>query len=112
MLCVIVNTLAFPGLGSIMARRAIGFVQVGLTLAGFIIFMGFMLWFFAGLLQVAGDYAADMQQFQDAAKSRAWIAALGLALVFVAWIWAVFTSIGILRAARAQGGPPPVPPVP
>jgi hypothetical protein len=92
-----------------MARRGVGFVQIALTLLGFAVFMGFMFWYFANLLQAAGDYTADLAKFQALAKSRAWIAGAGLGLVFIAWVWAVFTSLRILRAARMRQVPPPVP---
>ena len=99
-LCVLTNTLAFPGLGTIMAKRAMGYPQAALTLAGFAVFVGFMCWFFAGLLRVASDYSGDLDQFQKMAWSRVWIAGVGLGLCLLAWIWALFSSMAILRAAR------------
>jgi hypothetical protein len=109
MLCVLTNTFAFPGLGTVMAKRPIGFVQVALTLLGFTIFMGFMLWFLGGLLRTAGDESGDLQKFYDLVKARAWIGGAGLGLVVGSWFWAILSSIGILRAARERRVPPPVP---
>ena len=108
-LCVITNLLAFPGLGTIMARRRWGYAQAALTLLGFAIFMGFMVWFMARLLQVAGDMSGDLEQFRALAWSRTWVAAAGLGLCLVSWVWALFSSLAILRAAREAIRPPPVP---
>ena len=99
-MCVLVNALGFPGLGTIMAKRPVGYAQAAITVIGFAVFMGYMLWFFAALLRVAGDFTADMDAFQTQAKSRLWIAGLGLALCGIAWVWALFSSFAILRQAR------------
>jgi hypothetical protein len=90
-----------------MAKRRVGYAQAALTLLGFAVFIGFMLWYFAGLLRAAGDFTADLEQFQTMVRSRAWIAGLGIGVVFVAWLWAVFSSMRILRAAREMRMPSP-----
>ena len=109
-MCVLVNSLAFPGLGTIMAKRPVGYAQAALMLAGFGVFMAFMLWFFAGLLQAAGDISADLMGFYKLVWSRAWLAGLGLGLCAIAWVWALFSSLAIMRKAREAMRPPPVPP--
>jgi hypothetical protein len=104
-----IRTLAFPGLGTIMAKRRVGYPQAALMLLGFAIFMAFMLWFFAGLLSAAGDFSADLEQFEKLVRSRLWIAGLGLGLCAIAWAWALFSSLAILRAARESHRPPALP---
>src|SRR5260221_4896318 len=42
-MCVAMNQLAFPGLGTVMAGRKIGYFQAAIMLAGFFLAMGFML---------------------------------------------------------------------
>ena len=108
-LAVVVNLVAFPGLGTIMAKRWTGYIQAGLTLAGFAVFMGYMLWYFAEMIRVASDISADMDAFRALARQRLWIVLGGLAIVAVAWVWSLFSSLAILREARARQAPPPLP---
>ena len=91
-----------------MAKRPIGFAQMFVMLGGFGVFLGYFMWFFVGLLRAAGDYTADLAAFQRLAWSKAWIAAAGLGLCGLAWLWALASSISILREARVSR-PPPVP---
>ena len=44
MLWAIVNQLAFPGLGTLMMGRRVGYAQAAVMLAGFFLTMGYLLW--------------------------------------------------------------------
>jgi hypothetical protein len=91
----LINQLATPGLGSLMAGRwAAGIGQILLALTGF----GFVVaWFVSLMSQV-------YQQINSDAPLRpvAWLAETG-AIIFVAsWLWALVTSLSLLREARAN----------
>ena len=107
---VLVNLLATPGLGTLMAGRiAVGVGQLVLALSGF----GFIVvWFLALLRQYYGQISGDVP-----ATPIAWLAATGAVLFILAWLWSLVTSISLLREARRHApsafaaSPPPLPPV-
>jgi len=103
--CFLINQFATPGLGSLMGGRLVeGLGQLFLAAAGFGIFFA---WF---VLTMKAGYDVA---FNDApAKSYlAWFV-IGVALFAVAWIWALVTSLRLLRHASAAEQPDPgrVPP--
>ena len=107
---VLLNQLALPGMGTIMARRkSSGYLQAGLSLIGFAIFTGFVLWFLVGLIRTVSDIYGDLDAYWRDVRSRAWIAWVGLVVCGVAWFWSLASSVQILRAARKQSRPPPLP---
>jgi 4a-hydroxytetrahydrobiopterin dehydratase len=94
--CVLLNLVATPGLGSLMAqRRAEGIGQIGLSLAGFVMMM---VWFFA----VMKSYYHQM--FAGEGTTHETIGLQGLAigggLFALAWVWTLFTSLSLLRHAK------------
>ncbi len=104
--CVLVNQLATPGLGSYWAgRKRAGGGQVCLALAGFFFFLG---WLFEYLRRVT---LAAMDEPLPAGNG-AWMAWSAVICFGVAWVWALFTSISLLRqagreeASSAAGVPP------
>ena len=90
---VLLNLLATPGLGTIMARRrVVGIGQLILALAGF----GFIVvWFVALLRQYYGLITGDVPL-----TPLTWLAQAGVGLFMAAWCWSLVTSISLLRAAR------------
>ncbi len=90
---VLVNLLATPGLGTLMAGRlVVGVGQLILAVAGF----GFVLgWFVALLRQYYGQITGDV-----AVTPIAWLAEIGAGLFLAAWGWSLVTSIGLVREAR------------
>lgn len=107
---VLLNQLALPGMGTIMAqRRSSGYFQAALSLIGFAIFTGFVLWFLVGLVRTASDTYGDLGAYWSYVRSRAWIAWIGLVVCAVAWFWSLFSSLQILRAAKRNSRPPPLP---
>ena len=97
--CFLVNQLATPGLGSLMAGRIItGFGQVIVAVAGFAMVM---VWF---VLTMIHTY----QQFTENApeKSYAWFGEAGALIFLAAWLWSLVTSISLWRHAKAaERGP-------
>jgi hypothetical protein len=101
-LWALVNQLAFPGLGTLMMGRRVGFAQAAIMLAGFFLTMGYLFWY----LISAGRYAAnpnwDEAQFTSLYRPYKWSLCWGLGLCVVSWVWALFSSIAMLRAARSE----------
>lgn len=105
---VLVNQLATPGLGSLMAGRYVsGAGQLLLAITGFGLFI---LWFVAVMRQFYGQIQGDVE-----VKPVGWIGLTGLAVFAAAWLWALATSISLLREARrnqaslvAEPQPPPL----
>lgn len=88
----LINQLATPGLGSLLAGRWLaGVGQLLLALAGF----GLILAWFARLMirlyqQIEANSSTDL-------PSIAWMGEAGAAVFAAAWLWALFTSSSILR---------------
>lgn len=74
-------------------RRLAGLGQLLLALAGFCMVLG---WF--ALLAVK-TYNALINDVES--PSVAWLGLTGAAVFAVAWLWSLFTSLSILREARA-----------
>jgi len=101
----LVNQLATPGLGSLMAGRWIaGIGQLVLAVAGFVMAV---VWFFEIMIQYYGQVTGDVQ-----VRPVGWIGEIGATLFVASWFWALVTSISLLRQAKTDGraGPKPVPP--
>lgn len=98
----LINQLATPGLGSLLAgRRWSGTGQLLLAVAGFCLVVA---WF--GMLMWNLYHVFDTGQ---EGKSVAWVGELGAALFALAWIWSLFTSLSLLRQARPTDFPPAPP---
>ena len=108
----LVNQLATPGLGSLMAGRWLaGSGQLTLAVAGFVLVI---VWFFKVMIQYYGQITGDVQP-----HPVGWIGATGGILFVASWFWALVTSISLFFEARrnatmepsgkinAIGGPAP-----
>lgn len=92
--CFLVNQLATPGLGSLMAGRIIpGLGQVIVAVAGFALVAG---WFVLTMIQT-------YKQFTEAApaKSYARFGEAGALVFLAAWLWSLVTSLSLGRQAKA-----------
>jgi hypothetical protein len=91
----LVNQLATPGLGSLMAGRWIaGIGQLALAVAGFLIVV---VWFFKVMAQYYGQITGDVVP-----RPVGWIGEVGAILFAASWLWALVTSVSLLRAAKAN----------
>jgi hypothetical protein len=98
---VLVNQLAFPGMGTIMAgRRQPGYAQATLMLTGFFLVIGFAVWFFWCSMQALTQLNWTEARFREAVWGYAWVAIGGLGLCGVAWVWALVSSVQILQGAK------------
>lgn len=106
------NLLATPGLGSLLCRRWIaGTGQLLLCVAGFAVFM---VWF---VKEMAQYYSLINMDAPPPPAQPIWrIAAAGVSLVVVSWLWSAVTSLSLMREASANNlqalknsGAPPMP---
>jgi hypothetical protein len=101
----LINQLATPGLGSLMAGRHVaGSGQLLLALAGFGLVLA---WFIALLTQMYQQLDSDTPP-----KSVAWLGELGALIFAAAWLWALITSLSLVREARAIEAQPKPPILP
>jgi 4a-hydroxytetrahydrobiopterin dehydratase len=91
--CVLMNLLATPGLGSVMARRL--FAGIGQLILSFVGFILIMVWFFKlVVVQYYGQINGDV-----AVHPVGWIGLTGAILFTIAWFWSLVTSFSISRQA-------------
>ena len=89
---LVTNLLVMPGLGSVMARRkTAGYLQIVLSLAGFLITLG-------ALIKFALFWVHDFEMPDDPALYRA--AIIGIAIFIGAWLWSLVTSLAIFRQGK------------
>lgn len=104
--CAATN-LALPGFGSLMAGRAIGYVQAALTVVAFALtlFFGvkFILWGVMNWSHIYDPQADPVETMVALWRGARW-ALLGIALFAASWLWALATNIVILRAAPKNEG--------
>jgi 4a-hydroxytetrahydrobiopterin dehydratase len=91
----LLNLLATPGLGSLIARRWIaGAGQLLLSITGFMLFL---VWFIKEMTQFYGQISGDVE------VRPVWnYLFTGLALFGVAWVWSAVTGISLMREASAS----------
>ncbi len=105
--------LVFPGSGSLLAGRWIGYPQVTLTLSGLTLTtwhgVRFFVWAWQhwSLLTNGDDPAGALLGLWLAAR---W-ALLGMAVFGVAWLWALLTSWSVMNRARRDEAANQQPPV-
>jgi hypothetical protein len=101
----LVNQLATPGLGSLMAGRWLaGSGQLALALAGFVMIVT---WFIEVMIQFYGQINSNLQP-----RPVGWLGETGAILFAAAWLWALVTSVSLLLRAKAAeaDATKPVPP--
>lgn len=101
----LVNLLATPGLGSLMAGRWVaGIGQLAVAVAGFVMLV---VWFFEVMIQYYGQVTGEVQ-----VRPVGWIGATGAILFVASWFWALVTSVSLLRQAKADDPTEPGPVAP
>jgi hypothetical protein len=95
---LLLNLLATPGLGSLVAgRRLAGRAQLLLASAGFGLFLG---WWIRVMVIFYSLMSLDAPGIEPNLWHGLW---KGGALLFAAaWLWSLVTSLSLLRQARAQ----------
>jgi len=102
--CLTTN-LAMPGAGSLAAGRLSGYAQIALALGGMAISLlfgvRFIWWFLSNWSQLQNPDADPVATLGEIWRALKW-PLLGLGLFVLSWLWALVTSLGILREARAN----------
>ncbi len=94
--CVLVNQLATPGLGSLWGGRKLAAAgQLCLAFAGFFFFLAWMFEYLRRDILTAMDESPP-------AGDPAWMARGGIVCFGAAWVWALFTSVSLLRQAGRE----------
>ena len=99
------SNVACPGLGTLVAGRRDGYVQLAIYLVAFaltsVFGVRFFLWYFTN-----HDRILALQENPPAYLRELWMqvrwALLGIALFAFSWIWALITSLFLLRAAKLK----------
>jgi len=104
-LCIAINQLAFPGLGTILMHRPAGWLQAALMVSGFVLVTGFASRVIVCAIRYMANPTWDEADFRATYQAYQWALRYGLAFCAVAWLGALFSSIGIWRRARSH---PPV----
>ncbi len=100
--CAIINQLATPGLGSLMARRYFaGAVQLLLALVGFVLVIGWFIQKMISTSRLVDDLPPQPDRYP-------WMGKAGVLIFLGSWLLAWPTTVSVLRAARkAQAENPP-----
>ena len=107
------SNLALPGSGSVVAGHPVGYAQLALSLGGFAVSavfgVRFIAWQLANWSRFHGPQADPVADLAEIWQHLKW-ALLGMAIVFFAFLWALMTSLAILRSAPrhdpANASPP------
>jgi hypothetical protein len=94
----LINQLATPGLGSLLAGRYLaGTGQLLLAIAGFLMVVA---WFVVVAMQM-------YEQIEEPSHSHsvAWLGEIGGVTFAAAWFWALATSLSLLREAKLNQNP-------
>ena len=101
--CLTTN-LTLPGFGSLVAGRAVGYLQIVITLTGFALTtvcgIRFILWFFSNWTRLQQIQDQPDLYFGEIWQPLRW-ALLGIVLFLFALLWGLATSLSILAEARA-----------
>jgi hypothetical protein len=104
--CLTTN-LALPGFGSLVAGRSSGYAQAVLGIVGLaltaVFGVRFIAWYFANWPRLSGDQADPFVALGELWKAVRW-PLLGVGVFLLGWLWALITSLEILRGATK---PPP-----
>ena len=93
----LINQLATPGLGSLLAGRYLaGAGQLLLAITGFGLVVA---WFVLITLQMYQQIEGDARP-----HSVAWLGESGGLIFLVSWLWALSTSVSLWRQTRNDGG--------
>jgi hypothetical protein len=112
--CLTTN-LAMPGFGSLIAGRRVGYVQAAIYLASFVvtILLGtrFIYWALQNWAWVHGEQGDQLDAMAAMWKMARW-PLIGILGFVVSWLWALATSLAIVRSVPKPRDPAPTGAVP
>jgi hypothetical protein len=107
------SNLALPGSGSLVAGHPVGYAQLALALGGFVVSaifgVRFIVWQLANWSRFHSPEADPAADLLEIWLHLRW-ALLGMAIVFVSFLWALTTSLAILRSASNEDAAHETPP--
>jgi len=89
--CLTANLLVLPGLGSLMAKRRVGWLQIVLSVSGAFLTI-------LGMITVMLHWIA-VQQLPIGMGYYVWLL-MGIVLFGTGWFWSLVTSLLILRQTK------------
>lgn len=104
--CALLNQLAFPGLGTILAGRRFGYPQAAIMVLGFVLVVGYLLWYLVCAARYVKNPSWTEAQFESTYRPYLWALYDGVGMFLVAWIWALFSSLSMWRQRKAGSSPP------
>ena len=90
--CLLTNLLVLPGLGSIMARRRVGYVQAVIVLAGVMLTA-------VCVVELLGEIVSR-QQVPENWHSYLWWGGGGIGAFAAGWCWSAWDSLQMVRQAK------------
>ena len=100
--CLTTN-LAMPGFGSLLAGRVSGYAQAALAVGGLLVTVvfstRFALWYLANWTRLNDPQAEPFAALEETLLSARW-AFLGMAMFAFGWLWALASSLTIVRSAK------------
>jgi hypothetical protein len=96
--CFFANVVGVPGLGTMMARRREGLAQLVLSVAGGILLTWWLVAFAIAELRT--------MELPPPGGPALGLALSGLALFGIGWLWALGSSLALLREQRRRGAAP------
>ena len=96
--CLWTNLLVLPGLGSIMARRRVGYIQAVIAVAG-VMLTGIC------LMELLGEIVSR-QEVPANWHGYLWWGGGGLGAFIAGWCWSAWDSLQIVRRAKRDSPPP------
>lgn len=103
---LITNLLVLPGLGSVMAGYKIGYTQMVLALYGFLTVMYWLIWICFTIITKRSDLFIHWMEHSYAELfdgPYTWMILTGFPAAVLSWIWALITSLQILKAHKENG---------
>jgi len=102
--------MALPGSGSLMAGRISGYPQLFLAIGGMVVTSIFGLravyWILSNWSRLHDPAEDPFAIYGDMWRVLSW-AFLGIAIFGFGWLWALASSLGILRSAKNEVPTPP-----
>lgn len=91
---LLTNLLVLPGLGSLLAGRKVGWVQAAVAATGVALTV---MWFTSFVTAWV-----KLEEFPADGGPHLRLGLLGLGLFAIAWVWALATSLQILRESHCR----------
>ena len=96
------NQMAFPGAGTVMAGRPIGYCQATIMVLGFILTMLYFLVLITNIIRYATQNGGSEEELRALYGHYASAGKTGGVLCLFAWCWSLVSSIAFLRSSKRE----------